>query len=111
MYGTVRQPDGLDSVSERARGDDDARPLYRGQATCPVAVPHRRPVRARDAGVEPDTVIDPAAIRAHGLGEAARIVVGMVVVERVFRVAVEILPVDERNGALDVRFAKHGGKK
>ena len=111
MDGAVRQPDGFDPVAQGPGSDDDTCPPHRGQSACPVTVPHRRPVRTRDTGVETDTVIDPAAIGADRIGEQARIVVGMVVAERVLRVAVQVLPVDEGNGALDVGLGGHGDKK
>ena len=111
MDGTVRQPDGFDPVAQGTGGNGDARPPHRGQAPRPVAVPHRRPVRARNAGVEPHAVVDPAVLGAERVGELARIVVGMMVAERVLRVPVQVLPVDERDGALDVVLNGHGGKK
>ena len=48
---------------------------------------------------------------AERVGELARIVVGMMVTERVLCVPVQVLPVDERDGALDVGLNGHGGKK
>ena len=52
-------------------------------------------------------MIDPAAIGADRIGELSRIVVRMVVAERVFRVPVQVLPVEERDGALDSGLVRH----
>ena len=101
-HGLVRQPRALDPVAQRARRDDDTDPPHRGQAATPVAVPHRRVLCARDAGAEPDPLIDLPRNRADCASKLVRIVVGMVVAERILRVPVKILPVDEGNSALDV---------
>ena len=74
-------------------------------------MPHGRLERAGNFGVEADTMIAPVAIDTHCVGNPARIVVGMVVAERVFRVPVQVLPVDERNGVLDIGIGTHGDKK
>ena len=74
-------------------------------------MPHRRPVRARDTGVETHAVIDPAAIRAHRIGKPSRIVVGMMMAERILGVPVQILSVDEGHCAFDVGFDGHGADK
>ena len=80
--GSVAQPYPLDPVAQRPGGHGDA-------------VPHRRPLRARDTGAEAH-----AAIRAHRIGEPSLIVVRMVVAERVLRLPVKVLPLVKETARL-----------
>ena len=65
----VRRSHAFHPVAQREGGDDDARPSHRRQATRPAGVPHRRPVRAGDAGMEANTRIEPATISARRVGD------------------------------------------
>ena len=56
-------------------------------------------------------MIDPSAVGTDHIGEPARIVVGVVVTERVLRVPVQVLTVEEGNGALGVGLGWHAGYK
>ena len=87
--GTVRQTYLLDPVAQGSGSDGDTASPHRGQTPSPVPMPHRGPVRARDTGIEPDLMIDPAALCADRFSEPARIVVRMMVAKRVLRVTVQ----------------------
>lgn len=54
--------------------------------------------------MEAHATVAPLAGTTHCLGETAWIKIRMVMSERGFRVAKQILAVKERNGALDRRF-------
>ena len=70
LDGAVRQPDGLDPVAQGPGGDGDPSPPHSSQTVGPVAVPHRRALHSRHAGVEAHAMIDPAAVGADRIGDA-----------------------------------------
>ena len=95
VNGAVWKADSLNTIANRPGRDGDAGPPHRCEAPCPVPVPHGRGVRARDAGIKPDAAIDPAVFCTDGVGKQARVVVRMMVAERILRVAVQVLAVEK----------------
>ena len=70
-------------------------------------MPHRRPFSVRNTGIEVDAGNDPTSDHEDSRGKFRRVVIGMIVAEGVFGMPEKIPAIEERNGALGLRFYWH----
>ena len=104
----LSKPCGRAGVSARSTdGHGDPGTAHCGQTPCPVALPHRRPRGIRNACIEAHTCGHPSIGDADSGREPDRIVVGVMVPEGVLGMPVQILAVDEGDGALCSWLFRH----
>ncbi len=107
VRGPVRESNLDIPVTQTPGEDDDALTSHDSQFPFPEMVPERIISRVGDTGVEARFDERPPLRSTHGLGERASIVIGIGTTEGFLGCVKEILPVDERYGALNEWLRGH----